>query len=119
MVSASHQPPRNQAWSTFTPGSETVAEKAPSSQAFSFGAPPQRMKPPAMGRTACGLPPMAMKFLALNEKTASNEDLLRFVKRYSSAAAGRLELSASPGSKGLHPVITTLKGICLSLRVMM
>ncbi len=28
MVSASHQPPRNQAWFTFTPGSETVAENA-------------------------------------------------------------------------------------------
>src|SRR2546428_10570007 len=108
MVSASHHPPRNQAWLTFTVGSETVAEKALSSQGRSLALPPQRMKPPAIARTACGLFPDAMKFLALKENTASGSVRLRFVRRYSRAATGKLELSASPGSNGLQPVSSTV-----------
>ena len=57
MVSASHHPPRNQAWFTFAAGSETVAENAPSSHGLSFDPPPHRMNPPATGRTACWLLP--------------------------------------------------------------
>ena len=75
------------------------------------------MNPPATGRTACGLPPVAMKFFALKENTASSGPLLRLVNRYSSAATGRLELSASPGSNGLQPVISTLSGTCGSVSV--
>src|SRR5438094_953369 len=46
--------------------------------------------------------PTTMKFFALHENTASRGLALLFVKRYSSAATGRLELSASPGSNGLQ-----------------
>ena len=53
-----------------------------------------------------------MKFLALKENTASTGLLLRLVNRYSNAATGRLELSGSPGSNGLQPVISTLSGSC-------
>ena len=53
-----------------------------------------------------------MKFLALKENTASIGPLLRLVNRYSRAATGRLELSASPGSNGLQPVISTPSGTC-------
>src|SRR5882757_2670418 len=107
MVNESNQPPRNHSWFTFASGSETVAENAPSSHGFSGGPPPQRINPPAMGRTACGLCPTVMKFLAWNENTASSGALPELVNRYSTAATGRLELSGSPGSKGLQPVIST------------
>src|SRR5262245_53410637 len=54
MVNASNQPPRNNAWFTFTPGSLTVADNEPSSQGLSLDAPPRRMNPPSIARTACG-----------------------------------------------------------------
>src|SRR5262245_40202825 len=102
MVKASHQPPRNQEWFTWTDGSETVTEKGVSSHGFSFAAPHQKIKPPAIGRTARGLLPVATKFLALKENTASSGARLVLVNRYSKAAAGKLEESASPGSNGLQ-----------------
>ena len=117
MVSASHQPPRNQAWFTFAPESDTVAENAASSHGFSLDPPPHRMNPPAIGRTASELPLVAMKFFALKENTASSGSLVRLVNRYSRAATGRLELSASPGSNGLQAVSSTFSGTCGSVRV--
>ena len=87
-------------------------KRPPLPPACCFDPPPHKMKPPSTGRTACGSPPAAMKFLALKENTASTGLSLRLVKRYSSAATGRLELSASPGSNGLQPVISTLSGTC-------
>ena len=119
MVRGANQPPRNQAWFTFVSGSDTVAAKAASSQGLSFDPSPHRMNPPAMGRTACGLPPVAMKFFALKENTASKGLRLRLVNLYSRAATGRLELSASPGSNGLQPVISTFNGICGSVSATM
>ena len=117
IVRGSHQPPRNQAWFTFRPGSPVVARMLPCSQPFSLGAELQSMKPSGMLRTARAFCPTAMKFLALNEKTASSGWLVVLMKRYSRAATGRLESSASPGSKGLQPVISTCKGTDLSSRL--
>ena len=72
MVSGSHQPPRNQAWFTFTPGSVTVAENAPSSHGLSLArAAPEHEAARRPAAPPAALPPTAMKFLALNENTAS------------------------------------------------
>ena len=61
-----------------------------------------------MGRTACGLLPDGHEVPGV-EGEHRFDGLLGcvLVNRYSSAATGRLELSASPGSKGLQPVIST------------
>ena len=57
-----------------------------------------------------------MKCMAWNEKTASTGLLVRLTKRYSTAATGRLEASASPGMKGLQPVASTATGMAGSWR---
>ncbi len=55
-------------------------------------------------------------FLEFQEKTASISDDELFLNLYSIAPAGRLELSASVGINGLHPVTSTASGISLSSR---
>jgi hypothetical protein len=56
-----------------------------------------------------------MKFFVLYENTASSFLLPVFLNEYSMAPTGRLELSASVGMKGLHPLICTSRGISSSL----
>ena len=63
-----------------------------------------------MGRTAFSPFSAAMKLRALHEKTPARACAVGFVSRYSRAAKGRLELSGSPASNGLQPVISTFRG---------
>ena len=128
IVSESNQPPRNQAWFTLTLGSLTVAAKAASSCGASGLDPLESTKPPGIALTAGGLsaavglavlrlPLTAMKFSAFQENTAWTSEADRLVKRYSSAATGRLAASALPGSKGLQPQISTSRGTSGSCNV--
>ena len=55
--------------------------------------------------------------MAFHEKTASTGTFDLLWQRYSSAATGRLDPSASPGSKGLQAVISTSSGSLGSVRV--
>ena len=52
-----------------------------------------------------------MKFFVLYENVASIGAPVGFMKVYSSAPTGKLDLSASPGTKGLQPVSVTRSGI--------
>ena len=56
--------------------------------------------------------PIFIKLTELNENTASIFVVPVFLNEYSNPPTGRLELSASPGIKGLHPLILTVTGIC-------
>ena len=82
--------------------------------------PPQRMKPPARGLHGLGVRPgHHVPMVGREIPGIEREDRLdrrrgRFVKRYSKPATGRLEQSASPGSKGLQAVSSTSSGTWLS-----
>ena len=58
-----------------------------------------------------------MKLRAFHEKTPARACAVGFVNRYSRAATGRLELSGSPASNGLQPVISTFRGSSSSVSV--
>jgi len=110
MVSGSNHPPRNHAPLIATSGASTVAASAASSWGASAPGPAHSTKPPSVARTASGLPRVARKLRACHDQTASTGASVSLVKRYSSAATGRLAWSASLGSNGLQPVTATATG---------
>ena len=118
MVCGSNQPPLNHARFTFAAGSSATTASHASSWWASGHAPPWKINPPGVARverSGCGPPrhsstAAGRKLGALKEKTASSSSSPAWVKVYSRPATGRLALSASPGSKGLQPVIRAASG---------
>src|SRR5579872_2045715 len=113
--------PRIQARFTFVAGSSTQIARETSRHGSFLILGPCKMNPLAVGvMRSVGRPLLndssriAKKFGELKENTASIGAALRFVKRYSIAATGKLELSASPGMNGLQPLRSTSSGILSS-----
>src|SRR6185312_2009332 len=77
-----------------------------------------RIKPLGRAEMRFALSSSIRKFFALKEKIASAWEGPLFMKLYSIAPTGRLELSSSVGIKGLQPVMVTPIGMSLSVRWM-